>query len=213
MDASGVSIEDIVDTASVASSTIHISANKEAYIEFLEDKLNRDIGWYYWKKYIAAAFWSQISLPVNLTITFLTALTAAQANTTGIVPESAYQAISIVTLVISVLNTFFRPHDQMLKNIDKMREWNAFGIQFEDIFYDNVNNPREAEAQIKGYLAIQDAMNETRRREGPEMVNFLTDLIHLSATHTCLRRKNRWLNTKNRARFGGGTGGTAAHSA
>ena len=95
-----------------------IKRNDE-YVVFLENKLDTDIGYFYWKKYIASAFWAQISMPINLIITLMTAITTAgQANSPNLLPKEVYVKISIVTLLITVLNTFFRPHEQMTNNID-----------------------------------------------------------------------------------------------
>jgi hypothetical protein len=46
----------------------------ENFLDFLESKIDNDLGYYFWKKYIAAAFWAQISTPLNLMITIMTAL-------------------------------------------------------------------------------------------------------------------------------------------
>ena len=47
----------------------------------VEDNLDKLLGFYYWKRYIASAFWSNISTPINLAITLMTAMTTAQATT------------------------------------------------------------------------------------------------------------------------------------
>ena len=168
------------------------------YAAFLEKKINTDLGFYYWKRYIAAAFWSQVSMPINLTITLITALTTAQANSPGILPAAIYQQISIVVLIITVINTFFRPHDNMTKNAEMMKAWNALGIQFEQFYYDDlvtIDSPLEAiEANITQYKEIQESINTLRSQEGLEMTNFLTDLFHIIATRTCLKRYGQWLD-------------------
>jgi len=56
------------------------------YIKLLEKKIDEDLGYNYYKKYIAASFWAQISLPINLVITFITAITTAQATSENIIP-------------------------------------------------------------------------------------------------------------------------------
>ena len=45
----------------------------------IEKFLDAKIGFYWWKKYIAGAFWSNVATPVNLFITLVTALTTGQA--------------------------------------------------------------------------------------------------------------------------------------
>ena len=108
------------------------------YIKFIETKLDKDIGYYYWKKYVAAAFWSQVSTPINLTITILTGLTTAQATSPDLIPEYLYAQIAIATLVITTLNTFFRPHTQLTHNTEMMQKWNEVGIEFEKVYYGDI---------------------------------------------------------------------------
>lgn len=38
----------------------------------VEDNLDKLLGFYYWKRYVSAAFWSNISTPINLAITLMT---------------------------------------------------------------------------------------------------------------------------------------------
>lgn len=174
--------------------------SSKEYIEFLEEKLNDDLGWHYWKKYVAAAFWSQISMPINLVITLLTAVTTAQATSPTLIPDSSYRAISIATLVITVLNTFFRPHDKMTKNLEMLKGWNTLGMKFETAFYSDLDNEYEdqesCEKAIGAYKGIQEEINTLRGQEGPETMNFLTDLIHILVMYSCLRRKKTWLDAR-----------------
>jgi hypothetical protein len=176
----------------------HIRLARLKYAAFLEAKINTDLGFYFWKRYIAAAFWSQLSMPINLSITLITALTTAQANTSNMMPTGIYQNLSIVVLVITVINTFFRPHDNMTKNAEIMKAWNALGIQFEQFYYDDLvteDSSLEAiEANINQYKQIQEKINDLRGKEGLEMTNFLTDMVHLVAAKTCLKRYGRWLD-------------------
>jgi hypothetical protein len=168
------------------------------YVDFLEKKLNIDLGFYYWKKYIAAAFWSQVSMPISLVITLLTAITTAQATAPNLLPDTVYRNISITTLVITVLNTFFRPHAQMTQSLEAMQRWNALGIEFEKIYYSDINNVETAvvnsEKTRDAYLQLQEKINTLRAAEGPTTTNFLTDLIHIISIHTCLRKSQKWLD-------------------
>jgi hypothetical protein len=190
---------------------IHIQPMKrdnkreETYNDFIEEKLNTDIGWFYWKKYIAAAFWSQISMPINLTITFITAITTAQANAPDFISENIYKQITYVSLILTVLNTFFRPHEKLQKNIEYMRKWHEMGIQFEKTFYskknnnydiDKVSTNESIEQSTNEYVALHNSVNELRKKEGPEMINFMTDFIHLICHYTCLRNRSKWLDKK-----------------
>jgi hypothetical protein len=172
--------------------TIHAFAwaNPEEHCLFLEEKIDVDLGFYYTKKYIAAAFWSQISMPINLALTFITALTTAQANTTGMLPEHIYSTISIAALILSVLNTFFRPHVQMSKNAELMRDCSKIASDFEKIYYSNDST----ESCITSYQGIQSKIYELRNKEGADTINFFTDFIHFVARNCCFRSKQKWLD-------------------
>lgn len=181
------------------------------YVDFLENKLNSDIGWFYWKKYVAAAFWAQVSMPINLAITLMTALTTAQANAPNLLPDQIYKNLTYVVLVLTVLNTFFRPHEKLQNNVKYMKEWGAIGIAFEKIYYSDIQNSAAgavggamtrsgAQASANAarlaaeYGKLQDAANALRQKEGPDMINFFTDLIHIICYYTCMRKYRRWLD-------------------
>jgi hypothetical protein len=184
-----------MSSSDVSGSTAEVTLafnwrSPEEHCAFLEEKIDIDLGFYYTKKYIATAFWSQLSMPINLALTFITALTTAQANTTGLLPEHLYSTISIAALILSVLNTFFRPHIQMSKNAEIMREYAKIGSSFEEIYYGNATVP----ASIEGYKTVQKTIADLRDKEGAETINFITDFIHLVARNSCLRSKQKWLD-------------------
>ncbi len=163
----------------------------------LENKLNEDIGLYYWKKYVTAAFWQHISMPINLVITFLTALTAAQANTTDLIPQKIFANLSIASLIITTLNTFFRPHAQLIATNELMQKWNSIGIEFETVYYSDIESDyskaETIEKAIKRYLAIQQKVNEQRKAEGVGAINILTDTIHFLIFRSCAKRHKKWI--------------------
>lgn len=165
------------------------------HLRALEDKINEDIGYYYSKKYIAATFWSQISLPINLCITLLTALTTGQAATETLLSNLTFINISVATLILSVLNTFFRPNIQMNRNIELMKKWQKIGNDFEIVYYspDKYNTLKQS---VEKYINLQKEINAQKQSEGADTVNFLTDLFHMIALCTCLRQKRKkWINT------------------
>lgn len=159
-------------------------------IKRLEIKLNGDIGYAWWNKYVAAAFWSNVSLPLNLTITLLTALTTVQTTTENLLPRDSYVALSIMTLVISVLNTFFRPHAQMMESIKIMSKWTEFGNKFESIYY---GDTQPQKTRLKDYQSLQNEINVYENSESPESRNFLTDMIHMLLSRCCMKRRDMWL--------------------
>jgi hypothetical protein len=159
----------------------------------LEEKINEELGFKWWKKYIGGAFWNQISTPMNLSITLLTAVTTAQTTSNGFLPESIYKGISVATLVISVLNTFFRPNAKMTENIKDMNEWTKLGSEFELIYYKGDDDVKK---KIEDYKKLLMKMNELKFSESPEKQNFITDLIHVIALKSCLKYNSNYINPR-----------------
>jgi hypothetical protein len=161
------------------------------------DKINRDISWFYWKKYVASAFWSHLSTPVNLSITLLTALTTAQANAPELLDPEIYKKLTIATLILTVVNTFFKPHEKAQHNKDYMKRWNTVGIEFEKVYYSKKNNIMNSYASsdeaVDDYEKIEDKVNELRQKEGPDVTNFFVDFIHILCHFTCLKKYKYWV--------------------
>lgn len=159
-------------------------------------KLDKEIGHNYWKRYVASAFWSQISTPINLTITFLTAISTAQAQDNGILSHDIFAKLTIISLVITTLNTFFRPHTQYAANKENMNKWKEIGIRFEKEYFNRLEDKSETscEQKIIAYGKLQEEVDTLRKSEGTELVNFLTDFLYFIAHNTCLRRYKCWLD-------------------
>jgi hypothetical protein len=177
-------------------STLEDQPHKIEYMSELETKIDNEIGYRFWKKYVNAAFWSYISLPINLSITMLTALSTGQATTNNLLPQTLYINISLATLIISVLNTYFRPYVQMNQNVEYMNKWSVLGYQFEEIFYSEKNLPQHIEMRIDKYEHLLKEINNLKKVEILETQNFLTDSIHLAlrSCYCCLKNKNSWLS-------------------
>lgn len=158
----------------------------------LEKKLNCDIGFYWWKKYIASAFWSNVSTPVNLSITVITALTTAQATTDNLLPQSAFVSISIIALILTTINTFFRPHAQMTLCMKILQDWTEFGNRFETIFYQSSD-----EEKLINYRMLYDDIQRYKNNDSPENQNFFTDFLHILARMTCINKHEKWLDLDN----------------
>lgn len=175
-------------------STIYPPTRAE-YMEEIETKINTEIGYRFWKKYVTAAFWSYISLPINLSITMLTALSTGQAATNNLLPQNLYVNISLATLVISILNTYFRPYVQMNQNIDYMNKWSVLGYKFEEIYYSERKTHDQMNIRISKYEELMKSINELKKTEILETQNFLTDSIHLAlrSCACCLKNKTSWL--------------------
>lgn len=164
----------------------------------LRDKINRDLGDRWWRKYINCAFWSNISTPINLAITLLTTLTTGQATTDNLLNNNDFVKISIATLVLSTLNTFFRPHQQLTENTDAMNKWRELGTMFEMIYYAECYNDLDYENRIKEYEELQKRIHHEEISQETKYKNYLTDLIYLIATETCLKRTH-WIQEENNA--------------
>ena len=177
--------------------SINNKDNDKKFIIFIENKINKDIGFYYWKKYIAAAFWSQISMPINLLITVLTAINTFQSTSPDLIPQQIYMNISIATLFITVLNTFFRPHEQMTENNNMVKKWNDIGIEFEELYYNN-QTYEETEIAINdtivNYKNLLVKLNDLKQSEGPDTINVFTDLLHLLVIKVYLKKYQKWLD-------------------
>jgi hypothetical protein len=175
----------------------------------IQHKLNVDIGFGWWKRYIAAAFWSNISMPINLSITLMTAMTTAQATTQALLSQHFYVSLSISTLVLTVVNTFFRPHTQMNDNIKLMTRWTEFGNTLESVYYSSSSSEEiqtmadkilDCRRRQKAYEALQSDINAFENNISPEAHNFLTDLIHTVARMTILNARDKWLDLDDLAR-------------
>ena len=155
--------------------------------------INEEIGFSWWKRYVAAAFWANVSTPLNLTITLITAVTTGQAASQDLISKKTTFSLSIAALIASTINTFFRPHDQMNNHLNIMKQWTTFGSKLDTIYYkpdDTVEQLREK------LLSSYDLFNEinAHRVNSTYKNNFLTDLIHLIARFTCLK-KDAWIKT------------------
>jgi hypothetical protein len=173
---------------------VDISSNKD-FVIFMESKLDIDIGYYYWKKYIASAFWSNISTPINLIITLLTAVTTAQTASSNIVSEKTSINLSITALIITALNTFFRPHTKMSSSIELMKKWIELGNDFEELYYTEHKYSIKSDFIIEKYKELQLRSNTLKESEGPDTMNWLTDLIHFISKKSCIKKYQRWLDT------------------
>ena len=168
---------------------------RHQYMKSLELKIDTEIGYRFWNRYVSAAVWSNISLPINLSITMLTALSTGQATTDNLLPRQLYVNISIATLVISTLNTYFRPHLQMNKNIELMNKWNVFGCEFEEMYYSEKNDLFQVNERIRGYEELIHRIHELKKNENMEGFNTMTDIIYclLRMCKCFIKNKSRWL--------------------
>ncbi len=161
----------------------------------LQRKLNGELGDVWWNLYVAGAFWSNISTPINLAITLLSAVTAGQATTSNMLSQSAFFKISIASLIISTLNTFFRPHAQLMGIMDSMKSINDLGFKFETIYYSECNNETDYTRRYKEYKQILMDLNKFQQSKSPDQQNFCTDFVYwLFKNYSCLKKNYKWLD-------------------
>lgn len=160
------------------------------YMKQLENKLNGEIGFNWWKRYISAALWDNMGTPINLIITLLTAITTAQANTNNFISDQANSRITVAALIMSTINTFFRPHVKVNINVEIMNKYTEFGNKFEEIYYIIPN----IEDKITSYKTLLMEINNYENNQGTESINFFSDFIHIISRYLCLKRREKWLD-------------------
>ena len=166
--------------------TTNIDDESNGYIE----KLNYDIGYFWWKQYTYCAFWSNISTPLNLLITILTALTTGQSATNSLISQSTNTQLGIAALFVSIFNTFFRPTQQLNDNTQILKEWLDIGEQFEEIYYDKVYTIEEKKDRL---AKLQTLFMENNKLKRNNSNNFLIDLIFMIANYLCIKDKIYWI--------------------
>jgi hypothetical protein len=167
--------------------------NKVEYVKLLQTRLSKVIGWRYWKKYIAASFWANISTPINLTLTLTSTIISAQTSTGSFIEQRTAIILSFVAVLLSTINTFFKPLSNMNKSIVEMNHAYTFGNRFEKIYYDKHETDEQLNARIEEYKQLLFEINEYSTKVSPDDQNFITDLIHLIVRSTCLEGKEEWL--------------------
>lgn len=156
-------------------------------------KLNEDIGFYWWKYYTYCAFWSNISVPINLTITILTALTTGQTATGTLINNETSTIFGIVVLIVSIFNTFFRPTQQLNDNEELKKKWANLGTKFELIYYDKIQNSLQLIAQEK---KVEDLFKEVGAMKRETTNNYFIDLIFMFTKRVFIRDNITWINKK-----------------
>lgn len=175
--------------------SIKLDSSKSKYNSMMkiENKLNIDIGFKWWKLYIASAFWSNISTPINLTITLLTALTTTQTTTGNLLPHNTFVSMSVIVLILTVINTYFRPHNIMVQNMKEMKVWSDFGNEFETIYYTECICEEDYVRRFDAYKMLQNNIKKYNGENDIEKNSFVTDLIHIVARYTFLKNNEKWL--------------------
>lgn len=160
-------------------------------MEFVEKKLNKLLYSSWYRKYISYMFWSNIGTPLNLTITLLSALTATSSSNSAVFSENTVAGIQISILVISALNTFFRPYVQANDNLKFMLEIQKHGAKFDEIYYTpkSVFTSLEYKEITEKYKIVFVEFNKYASENSLEQRNIFIDLLFLFLVNTFLRKE------------------------
>lgn len=166
-------------------------------MKIVESKLNRSLYVCWHRKYITYVLWSNIGTPLNLAITLLTALTAS-APTGSFLPADAVLGIQLSVLIISALNTFFRPYVKANDNLKFMHEIQRFGARFDEIYYTPKGCFEEKDylSAMENYTKVFIEFNKYVSENSLEHKNYIVDIIYIIIACTCSKRKEedkRWV--------------------
>ena len=157
------------------------------------DKINTDVGYYWWKRYIYTAFWNNISTPINLSIIVLTALTTGQSATQNLITLETSTILGAITLFVSIFNSYFKPHEQFNYNQAILKQWATLGEEFDNIFYNRAYTITEKEERLTELQSLFSKVSSTRRDDDN---NFCIDCLYIFIRHICIRNNITWLSDK-----------------
>ena len=152
--------------------------------------INKNSGFYWWKRYTYAAIWSLSATPINLFITIFTALTTAQTTTGSLLGDNTSALLGISTLVLSVVNTFFKPYNQLIVNQGLKEKWAEIGIEFESIYYSPAHNDVDKKEKLRRLSSMWDKVCNLKKNDDN---NYLIDVIFLISKIFCIRKNINWL--------------------
>jgi hypothetical protein len=168
---------------------------KKHRMEFLESELNSSLFVAWNKKYVGYVFWNNMGTPINFTITLLTAMTAAKSTSTSstFLSDSQNTIISITVLLISAVNTFFRPYNKATEHMKFITEVQKYGAQFDEVFYKAKLTNEEYEVAYNKYFEIQQNFNKYKSENSIESKNLIVDIIYFFVINITLfqQRKDR----------------------
>ena len=171
------------------STTILNIDDIEDEIKCYIDKMNKDVGFFWWKRYIYSAFWQNISTPINLSIVILTAFTTGQSATSNLISANTSTILGVVTLFLSIFNSFFKPYEQLSTNQKHLHDWAGLGEELDEIFYDKVYTIDEKLARLKKIEKLFKKVSNLKRTDEN---NFFIDLLYLIIRRTCIGGNIRW---------------------
>ncbi len=157
----------------------------------LENKLDRKLGFYYWRTYWATSLWANLATPLNLGITIFTALmTAHSSSGSSFISDSVNMQINIATFFISIINTFFTPQKQFTDLNEYLSQWSDLGNSFEQIVFSD----SEPAVKINEYTEILNKANTVHKEQFSKHRNFVTDLLHVLVRTLFMNSNDRWMS-------------------
>jgi len=159
-------------------------------------KLNRDIGRFWWKYYISSAFWNHVSIPINFSITMITAVTTGESASKSLLDSQTALYLGVTALILSTINTFFSPEKNLGETKEYMKTWERRGIELEKIRMLDISNTDKISKSLKEYKKLFDKVNEIKRQQSN---NFLTDGLYFTVRMTCMRAcsvDGRWVKSR-----------------
>lgn len=175
-------------TTTPTTTTLNID-DIEDEIKCYIDKMNKDVGFFWWKRYIYSAFWQNISTPINLSIVILTAFTTGQSATSNLISANTTTILGVVTLFLSIFNSFFKPYEQLSTNQKHLHDWAGLGEELDEIYYDKVYTIDEKLARLKKIEKLFKKVSNLKRTDEN---NFFIDLLYLIIRRTCIGGNIRW---------------------
>jgi hypothetical protein len=165
-------------------------SDMDSEIKRYDNAINKDTGYYWWKRYMYAGFWSVSSNPINLCITIFTAITTGQSATGSLFGESVTTSISIATLILSVINTFFKPPEQLRINQVLKDKWADLGIEYEEVHYLISHSINDKKRKLENIQKLYTKVVNLKKNDD---TNYFIDLIFLVARFLCIRKEIKWL--------------------
>jgi len=156
-------------------------------------KINYDIGYFYWLLYIYSAFWNNISTPINLAITILTALTTGQSASQNLISTSLNTQLGIAVLLLSIFNTFFRPYHQLTFNRQVTKKWCKLGTKFDKLYYNKDYNNKDRFIKLKKLQNLFDEVNLLKREHES---NYFIDFFFIILKYIYIRNRIFWKSSK-----------------
>ena len=158
----------------------------------LEDKLDKMIGFYYWRTYWSTSLWANLATPLNLGITIFTALmTAHSSSSSSFISDELNMKINIATFFISIINTFFAPQKQFNELNEYLSKWSDLGNTFEKIIFSD----SDPVTKITDYIEVLDNANQVHKEQFAKHRNFVTDLLHIVIRIVFMNSNDRWMNS------------------